>query len=86
MLLQKLEGYGVDVEMVEENLEFVKGFLAGAEAVRGSTSASSASSSVSSAGSDDGYGHYSPEPGASFLMSAHSEQLLMRSLCVHRYL
>lgn len=62
MLLQKLEGYGVDVEMVEENLEFVKGFLAGAEAVRGSASASSASSSVSSSGSDDGYGHYSPEP------------------------
>ncbi|KAI0319340.1 hypothetical protein OF83DRAFT_1055149 [Amylostereum chailletii] len=39
-LLQKLEGYGVDAEMVEENLEFVKGFLAGAEAMRSSPSAS----------------------------------------------
>ncbi|KAI0060002.1 hypothetical protein BV25DRAFT_1002625 [Artomyces pyxidatus] len=50
-LLTKLEGYGVDAEMVEENLEFVKGFLAGAEAMR--SSGSSASSSRH--GSEDGH-------------------------------
>jgi hypothetical protein len=46
-LLHKLEGYGVDAEMVEENLEFVKGFLAGAEAMRGSASSGSEDSHIS---------------------------------------
>ncbi|TFY65768.1 hypothetical protein EVG20_g5322 [Dentipellis fragilis] len=46
-LLQKLEGYGIDAEMVEENLEFVKGFLAGAEAVRSSVSSSDSESQSS---------------------------------------
>ena len=52
-LLHKLEGYGVDAEMVEENIEFVKGFLAGAEAMRGSVSS----------GSEDSHVSYGQEPG-----------------------
>ena len=47
-LLQKLENYGVDAEMVEENLEFVKGFLAGAEAMKTSSSSSSSGSDTES--------------------------------------
>ncbi|KAI0032062.1 hypothetical protein K488DRAFT_78698 [Vararia minispora EC-137] len=66
-LLQKLEGYGVDAEMVEENFEFVKGFLAGAEAMRSSptsspkmttgTRLSPSSSRTSSVESFDRYEH-----------------------------
>ncbi|THH18899.1 hypothetical protein EW146_g2186 [Bondarzewia mesenterica] len=57
MLLQKLERYGIDPDMVEENREFVEGFLAGAEAMRHSVP-SSATSSSSTFGSDDGHGNY----------------------------
>jgi hypothetical protein len=36
-LMKRLEGYGVDAGMVEENVEFIKGFLAGAEVMRSPT-------------------------------------------------
>lgn len=45
--MSKLENYGVEAELVEENIEFVKGFLAGAEVVRETVASSSSRSSAS---------------------------------------
>lgn len=46
-LLEKLGGYGVNAEAVEENLEFVQGFLAGVEAVKSSPKNSPTSTPLS---------------------------------------
>ncbi|KZV67720.1 hypothetical protein PENSPDRAFT_687865 [Peniophora sp. CONT] len=46
-LVSRLENYGIEAELVEENIEFVKGFLAGAEVVRETVAHSSSRSSAS---------------------------------------
>lgn len=56
-LLEKLGGYGVDAEMVEENIEFVKGFLAGAEAVRSSPASTPMSTPPCTSDEEDDYFH-----------------------------
>lgn len=77
-LLNKLGGYGVDAEMVEENFEFVKGFLAGAEAVRSSPPSSPASTPAASRSpsctSDS-------EPEDYFHLRAPCEFLFLPCLC-----
>lgn len=46
-LLEKLGGYGIDAEAVEEKIEFVQGFLAGVEAVSSSPKNSPTSTPLS---------------------------------------